>query len=133
MRWISTLLLPPVLVCALASGCANLYRSPVRPFAGAPHGGRGAVMGGGFIYSEYKAPLTTDFDATPAEAPRVGRASTAYIMLPLIVVFIDLAFEDASVAKAARNGGITKVHYADHEFVSVLGLYGTYTTTVYGE
>lgn len=44
-----------------------------------------------------------------------------------------VATGDASVAAAARNGGISKIHTADTHVTSVLGLYATYKTVVTGE
>jgi hypothetical protein len=40
---------------------------------------------------------------------------------------------DASISAAMKNGGITKIHHVDSEEFSVLGLYCTETTRVYGE
>lgn len=44
-----------------------------------------------------------------------------------------VATGDASVAAAARNGGIKIIHTADTHATSVLGIYATYTTVVTGE
>jgi len=40
---------------------------------------------------------------------------------------------DASIQAAMQNGGITKIHHVDYKVTSVLGVYATYTTVVYGE
>jgi hypothetical protein len=124
-----------------ATGCNSVYVSPIVPFNGLVQvPGTRTVLGaryvqprGGLIYSSYRAPLTTKFEATPAKPPKVGKARTTYVMLPLIVVWLDFAFDDASVKKAAQNGGITRIHYADYEFTSVCVVFGSYETTVYGE
>lgn len=39
---------------------------------------------------------------------------------------------DASTTTAAANGGITQIHHIDYESFSVLGIFGTFTTNVYG-
>jgi len=44
-----------------------------------------------------------------------------------------LAQGDASIAAAMANGGITRVHHVDCEVFSILGVYTTYKTLVYGE
>lgn len=44
-----------------------------------------------------------------------------------------IASGDASIQTAARNGGITKISHVDVKNFSVLGIYSTYTTIVYGE
>lgn len=46
---------------------------------------------------------------------------------------LDVAFDDASIQKAAKNGGLSKIYYADYEAKSVLGVFGMFTTKVYGE
>ena len=43
------------------------------------------------------------------------------------------AVGDASVQKAAKEAGITKISHVDEESTSVLGLFAKYTITVYGE
>lgn len=86
----------------------------------------------GIIYSAYKAPLMTDFDKTPASATKTGKATTSYIS----VFGFNFAWDDASIAAAARDGGIAKIHYADYEVTQVflyLFAWGQYTTTAYGE
>jgi hypothetical protein len=44
-----------------------------------------------------------------------------------------VAMGDASVATAARNGGISKIYFVDWDVENILGLIGTYRCTVYGE
>lgn len=86
----------------------------------------------GIIYSAYKAPLTADFDQTPASATKTGKATTSYIS----VFGINFAFDDASIEAASRDGGITKIHYADYEITQVFLYFfawGQYSTIVYGE
>jgi len=40
---------------------------------------------------------------------------------------------DGSIQKAASNGSITKVRTVDYKAMNVLGIYGKYTTKVYGD
>ena len=40
---------------------------------------------------------------------------------------------DASVATAAKNGGITKVASVDHQFQNILGIYAKYCVVVSGD
>jgi len=45
-----------------------------------------------------------------------------------------VAWGDAGLQKAAENGGLTTLEYADRAFVNVLfGLYMSNTTVVYGQ
>ncbi|MCF8054609.1 MAG: TRL-like family protein [Deltaproteobacteria bacterium] len=40
---------------------------------------------------------------------------------------------DASIAAAAKSVGITRIKFVDYEFNNILGIYGEYTTVVYGD
>ncbi len=44
-----------------------------------------------------------------------------------------IAVGDASIEEAAEEAGITKITHIDWDAKNVLGVYGTYTVTVYGE
>ena len=44
-----------------------------------------------------------------------------------------VALGDASIEKAAKDGGITKIHHVDQESFSVLAIFAKYTVYVYGE
>ena len=62
---------------------------------------------------------------TAAGQSKVGRATAVGILV--------YAHGDASISAAMANGGITRIHHVDHETLNILGLYGKYTTIVYGE
>ena len=78
-------------------------------------------------------PLTTDYRETSARPPKVGRAGTSIVVIPLFFVQLDFAFGDASIDRAAENGNISRVHYADMEYTQVLGIFGRYEVIAYGE
>lgn len=44
-----------------------------------------------------------------------------------------VAAGDASVNAACHNGGITKVSWVSYSVNNIMGAYGSYTTTVYGD
>ena len=44
-----------------------------------------------------------------------------------------IAVGEASIQEAAEEGGITKITHIDWHAKNVLGVYGIYTVTVYGE
>ena len=83
----------------------------------------------GFIFTSYKAPLSTNFDSTPV-AGKVGKASTMYFREPFLSTAY--AWKDASTAAAAANGEISKVNYADYEYFQVLGIVGWFTVVAHG-
>jgi len=57
---------------------------------------------------------------------KVGKATSTSI-LGLV------ATGDSSIKAAAANGGIKKIKYVDYEVENILGVYGQYTTVVYGD
>jgi hypothetical protein len=89
----------------ILTGCATIYPS-------------------GAIYTNVQLPVTvTDNAGTPM---KTGTAQATSI-LGLV------ATGDASIEAAKKNGNITKVYHVDWDAMNVLGIYGRYTVTVYGE
>lgn len=79
------------------------------------------VMGG--LYTDVTYPVNA---TSNDQGPKTGEASASSIL----GIF---ATGDASIAAAARNGGITKVKTVDVNATSFLGLYAKYTVIVTGE
>lgn len=101
----------------VAAGCQPLT-APVVPAQGA-------------IYSKIRAPLTIDFHRTPVCA-KSGSVKTFYVYEPLMSR-MDFAWGDASIQAAAQAGNLTTVEYADYEMLRVLGVFGRFTVTAYGQ
>jgi len=99
-------LLTLVLVAVLLTGCATAY--PV-----------------GTIYTEIQIPQQAVTDGDVAYT-KVGVAQATSV-LGLV------AMGDASHRAAIRDGKISKVKYIDYSAKNILGIYGIYTTTVYGD
>jgi len=78
----------------------------------------------GSFYTEIKAPVAAA--SGPLSYSKVGTASSTSI---LAIV----ATGDASIKAAAANGGIKTIKYVDYDAINYLGIYGKYTTTVYGD
>lgn len=78
----------------------------------------------GVVYTEVKAPVAVGNPDVSSE--KVGTAMATSV---LGIV----ATGDASIKTAMENGKITKIHHVDFHTKNILGLYGEYTTTVYGE
>jgi hypothetical protein len=83
----------------------------------------GSPVYGGLVTANVKGPVGMG-DAA------VKPAKTGMAQASAIVFF---ATGDCSIEAAMKNGGITKVHHVDCEAFSILGLYATYKTVVYGE
>ena len=96
------------IVVMLASGCAMPLSAPAY---------------GGFVTSRVKGPVSgVDNDVKPE---KMGTAEARAIIF--------FAEGDASISAAMEAGGITKVHHVDCEVFSIMGVYATYKTVVYGE
>ncbi|MEK7269789.1 MAG: TRL-like family protein [Planctomycetota bacterium] len=105
-------------LCALAgclafAGCHGIYyNAPVVP----PQG---------LIFSNTAAPVDTNAQGMPV-AKKTGYAST-HCVLGLF------AFGDASIQRAAEDGGLSKVYSVDHEFFNLLFIYQSFTIRAHGE
>jgi hypothetical protein len=88
---------------------------------------------GGALFTWVKAPLETDFSATPV-GTKIGTSETRYLYIPNgNNLPLSFAWGDAAVKAAAADGGITTVHYADYEYLNILGVYNQLTVRVYGD
>ena len=79
----------------------------------------------GLLYTEVKVPNLMG-DGKDISYSKVG-VSKATSVLSLV------ATGDASVKAAAANGNIKTIKYVDYDAKNILGFYGEYTTTVYGD
>ena len=77
----------------------------------------------GTIYTDVKYPVAV---TSNSNATKVG-SSKATSILGII------ATGDASIDKAAKNAGITKIHHVDAHSTNVLGIFANYEILVYGE
>ncbi len=78
----------------------------------------------GMVYTEVKAPVAAG-DGVMSYS-KTG-TDTATSVLGLV------ATGDCSIKAAAANGNIKVIKYVDYDAKNVLGVYGEYTTTVYGD
>ena len=60
--------------------------------------------------------------------PSSARA-TALLLTPVVLFILALI----ALTTAAANGGITTIKFVDYEVENILGVYGQYTTVVYGD
>ncbi|MBN2284022.1 MAG: TRL-like family protein [Deltaproteobacteria bacterium] len=84
--------------------------------------------GCGGIYTNVRTPMPTLDMQLGAESQEKTGTASAEMFLWFFVV------GDCSVARAMKDGGITEIHHVDAEMVNYLfGVYGKFTTIVYGE
>ncbi|MDE2223256.1 MAG: TRL-like family protein [Candidatus Omnitrophica bacterium] len=78
----------------------------------------------GAFYTEVKFPGGVGDGSTPYT--KVGKAtSNSYFGL--------VATGDSSITAAVQNGNIQKIKFIDYTSKNILGIYGEYTTYVYGD
>ena len=113
-KWIALAL---CLIVGMFAGCIA-WEAPVQP----PRGG---------LITIYSAPLSIEGCHIPVGG-KEGTASTMYFR-DILITGLGFAWDDASIEEAARNGGISKIYYADYEITEILGMFGKLTTKVHGE
>ncbi|MFH1190614.1 MAG: TRL-like family protein [Candidatus Omnitrophota bacterium] len=78
----------------------------------------------GLIYTEIKAPVAAGEGGMSYNKAGIAKATSILGMV---------ATGDCSIKTAAANGGIKTIKYVDYDARNTLGIYGEYTTTVYGD
>jgi hypothetical protein len=106
MRKLTWLSVASLSAAVLLTGCASV-KSPVS----------------GFVYTDIQA---GEGATSNAGASKIGQSEATSILGWV-------ATGDASIDKAAKSAGITKIHHVDYKAKSILGFYAKYTTVVYGE
>jgi hypothetical protein len=94
-----------LVVAFLLTGCATYWPS-------------------GALYTDVKGPAAVGSEGFSYSKVGVAKASS---ILGLV------ATGDCSVKAGMENGKINKVKYVDYQAKNILGLFGEYTTTVYGD
>jgi len=86
----------------------------------------------GGIYTSVKVPLQYEFkDGGTAYANASGSYSTRCFAWPYPIV-TSFAWDDCSIQKAAQDGDLSSVSYADYEFFQILGIFRITTVRAYG-
>jgi hypothetical protein len=108
-----------LLIVMVMSGCGRYTTSVIPPQ--------------GFLFTHIKAPLTSEFDNTPAglRHSRVSQSSTYYLR-DFIFTGLDIAWGDVSIEYLQRTSGMKQIYFADYEYLNVLGIYAQFTINLYG-
>jgi len=94
-------------------------------------GAMGCLSGG--IYTHVTEPLDVNLNETPVHDGGEGE-SWKTLRVPITSgLFVQVDWGSDAVGDAARSAGITTVHYADLEILSVLGIWTQRWAVVYGE
>lgn len=95
-------------------GCVSAPKAPFVPPTGA-------------IFTDVKAPLTTEFDNQKI-TKTYGEVSSTHIAYYIF----NFAIGDTSIKNAMKEGWLNDASYVDYEWMSVLGIFGRLTINVYG-
>lgn len=82
-----------------------------------------------FVNSGISAPVNLTSSAVDATSNSVGSKKGEATCQAILFI----AFGDCSIATAAKNGGISKIHTVDTKNFSILGIYSKQTLEVTGE
>ena len=85
------------------------------------------------LISVVKAPLTMPNGPIPCHGLKCGVASGSFYIYEYIFTDLSVTIWTATLEKAMRDGGISKLHYADYEMLSILGYVTTFKVSAYGE
>lgn len=103
-------------ILILLSGCSTLDSSFMPPK--------------GFLYTNIKAPLTTDFNEGIKNYNNAGKAD----IITVQYYFLGASIGDDSIKKAMRDGYIERAQYAEYEYVSsFFNIYQRTTLLIYGK
>jgi hypothetical protein len=85
------------------------------------------------LISVVKAPLTTPEGPISCYGLKSGSASDSFYVYEYLFTGISATIWTATLEKAMKNGGITKLYYADYDMSSFLGYVTIFTVRAYGE
>ena len=85
----------------------------------------------GLVMTKVKVPLTTNLDHIDIKED--SGSVTSFFFFDFLLTGTSFAWSDCSIAKAAEEGNLKSVAYADYEMFTVLGFFGTKTVTAYGD
>jgi hypothetical protein len=84
----------------------------------------------GLLYTQIRAPLTTDFEETRVGTKR-GISSAYWVWEPFVGAGI--GWGEANVQEAVRAGGIREVSHLDYEMTVVLFVFQRFRVIAYGD
>jgi hypothetical protein len=88
----------------------------------------------GCLYTHVTQPLDVNFDNTPVHDGRRGDEAWNTLRIPVsLFLVIQVDWGTDAIGDAAREAGMTTIHYADLETLSVLGIWTQRWAVVYGE
>ena len=88
----------------------------------------------GCVYMHVTEPLDVNFDNTPVHDGRPGHESWNTLRIPVpVMLMFPFDWGTVAIGDAAREAGMTTIHYADLETLRVVGIWTQRWAIVYGE
>jgi hypothetical protein len=87
----------------------------------------------GLIYTNIRLPLTTDLHNTPVPVLKPGSGRTVEIKEPFTGYGFYARVDSNAIGDIARKNGLHRLYFADQQIFSILGIYTTQRTILYGE
>lgn len=92
-----------------------------------------AVQPRGIIYTNMRLPLTKDLHHTPTPVHTPNSGRTLEIKEPISGLGLYVQVDSNAIGDIARKNGMQTLYFADHQFFSILGIWTTDKTILYGE
>ncbi len=87
----------------------------------------------GIIYTNIRLPLTVDLHNTPVPVNSPSDGRTLEIREPITGVGLYAKVDSNAIGDIAHNNGMKTLYFADQEQFSILGIWTTVKTILYGE
>lgn len=84
-------------------------------------------------FTDFKAPLTVMTGPLPCTNLKTGTYTEVVSIYDWLLTGVSACIGEASIASAMKQGGLSKVYFADYHQKSYLGWITFITVTVYGE
>ncbi len=87
----------------------------------------------GIIYTNVRLPLTRNLDNTPMPDKEPPSSKVLEIKEPLTGAGLYAQIDANAIGAIAKNNGMETLYFADQQIFSVLGVWGSNKTILYGE
>jgi hypothetical protein len=87
----------------------------------------------GLIYTDTRYPLTKNLHNTPMPANTPSNGRTLEIKEPITGLGLYARVDSNAIGDIARQNGMQTLYFADQETFSILGIWTTVKTILYGE
>ncbi len=87
----------------------------------------------GIIYTNLKLPLTRDLHGAPNPEDKPTSGRTLEIKEPISGLGLYVEVDSNAIGDIARQHGMQTLYWADHQYFSILGVWTTDRTILFGE